>query len=109
MIAAAVVVAGMLLAIPPRTFSALQGIGSDFNFLDGSWQLDLPARLAHNQRAGRDFLFTYGPLYQLTHALGVLLSPGDLACLIRWHGFVECVAVMGCVWLLLSMTGASLA
>lgn len=109
MAAAAVVLAGMLLAIPPRSLPATQDIGEDFNALDGSWQLDLPARLARHQWAGRDFVFTYGPLYQLVHGLGVLVSPGDLASLMRWHGVLESVLVMACVWLLLAMTGASLA
>lgn len=109
MAATAVVVTGMLLAIPPRTFQSRQEIGPTFNLLDGSWQLELPGRLARHQWSGRDFLFTYGPLYQLTHALGVMAPPGDLASLVRWHGLVDCLLVMLCVWLLLKMTGASLA
>jgi hypothetical protein len=100
---------GFLLAIPPYSLRAHQEIGNHFNALDGSWQLDLPARLARGEWAGRDFVFTYGPLYQVTHAFGLLVPPHDLASLMRWHGLVEVILVMGCVWFLLHMTAAPLA
>jgi hypothetical protein len=34
------------------------------NTLDLSWQTDMIERLLHGYVAGRDFIFTYGPLYQ---------------------------------------------
>lgn len=103
--AAALLAGGMLLALPPASFRARQEVDEHFNMLDSSWQLDLPARLARGEWAGRDFVFTYGPLYQVTHALGLLLPPHDLASLMRWHGVVEAILVMLCVWFLLWMMG----
>lgn len=109
LLAAFVMLVGWLLAMPPRWFTARQEI-SEYNLslLDASWQLDLPARLARGEWAGRDFIFTYGPLYQVTHALGLWVDPGNVAALIRWQAVPEGILTMSAVWLLLATTGASL-
>ncbi|MBI2031151.1 MAG: hypothetical protein HYT08_00910 [Candidatus Levybacteria bacterium] len=39
------------------------------NTLDFSWQSDVSERLLHGYLAGRDFIFTYGPLYQVLQSL----------------------------------------
>ena len=109
LLAAFIMMVGWLLAMPPRSFSARQELGdADFRAPDASWQLDLPARLARNQWAGRDFIFTYGPLYQVTHAWGLWIDPGHVAALRRWQAVPEAILTMSAVWLLLAMTGASL-
>lgn len=43
------------------------------NTLDFSWQVDFIEKLLHGFVAGRDFIFTYGPLYQLVAALPSLI------------------------------------
>ena len=37
--------------------------------LDFSWQLDFIERFLHGYIAGKDFIFTYGPLYQLIYSI----------------------------------------
>lgn len=103
-----VILVGFVLAAPSNCYPALQRIASDFDMLDGSWQLELPARLARGEFAGTGFVFTYGPIYQVMHALGLLVPPGDLASLIRFQMLPECLLTMVCVWLLLNLTGAPL-
>jgi len=43
------------------------------NTLDFSWQVDFVEKLLHGFVAGRDFIFTYGPLYQLIISLPSLV------------------------------------
>lgn len=43
------------------------------NTLDLSWQTDSVERLMHGYIAGRDFIFTYGPLFQFIYSLPALL------------------------------------
>lgn len=43
------------------------------NTLDFSWSTDCVERLLHGYIAGRDFIFTYGPLYQLIESLPSLI------------------------------------
>lgn len=45
-----------------------------YNTLDFSWQIDLVERFAHGLLAGRDFIFTYGPLFQFIQGWPVLLG-----------------------------------
>jgi len=53
------------------------------NTLDFSWQVDFVEKLLHGFVAGRDFIFTYGPLYQLITSLPSLIfhSPSYLSVL----------------------------
>lgn len=99
---------GVLFMMPLGTFSSVQSLGSGFNLLDGSWQLEIPGRLQWGQIIGRDFIFTYGPLYQFTHALGLVIPPGDLGTLIRFHPVLEVFATAVAFWLLLAYTEAPL-
>lgn len=93
---------GFVLAAPLNFFTSLQVISPTFNVIDGSWMADIPYRLRFGEVSGRDFVFTYGPLYQLTHALGLWIPPGDAAALLRFRSIVEVVLTMTCVWLLLT-------
>ncbi len=43
------------------------------NTLDFSWQTDNVERLLHGYIAGRDFIFTYGPLFQFIYAIPALI------------------------------------
>ena len=43
------------------------------NTLDFSWSIDSVERFLHGYIAGRDFIFTYGPLYQLIQSMPALL------------------------------------
>lgn len=103
-----VIIAGILLTLPTNSFSSIQTIDDQFNALDGSWRLELPARLQWGEWSGRDFIFTYGPLYQLTHALGLLIPPHDVASLLRFHGVLESVLVMLFAWAALRTSQAPL-
>ena len=93
---------GFVLAAPLNFFTSWQVISPTFNVIDGSWMADIPYRLRFGEVSGRDFVFTYGPLYQLTHALGLWIAPGDAASLLRFRSIVEVVLTMTCVWLLLT-------
>lgn len=53
------------------------------NTLDFSWQIDNIERFLHGYIAGKDFIFTYGPLFQLIYSLPALLfkQPSFIAIL----------------------------
>src|SRR5437899_10507590 len=89
------IVLGILLLAPPECFPAQQVMGEDFSLLDGSWQLELPSRWLRSEIAGRDFVFTYGPLYQILHAPPGA-SPDDVASLLRFRSLPEAVVVALC-------------
>jgi hypothetical protein len=108
LLAAAVLVLGFVLAVPPACWVAGQVIDHDFQLLDDSYPLDLAAHLSHGQLAGRDFIFQYGPLTQLLHALGLVVPPGDGASLVRFVALPQSLLGMLCVWGLLAATGAPL-
>src|SRR5882724_8675089 len=104
-----VIVIGFLVAAPTNVFVARQTIDPTFKTVDGSWEVALPAALATGEIAGRDFIFSYGPLYQLTHALGLLIPPGNIASLLRFQYVVEALLIMSGVWLVLALTHARFA
>jgi hypothetical protein len=106
--AAAILVLGFVLALPPSFWTGNQVLDVYFDVLDGSYPLDLPAHLSHQQFAGRDFIFTYGLLTQLINSLGLIVPPGDGATLLRFSAVGPCVVVMLSVWGLLAVTGAPL-
>lgn len=106
--AAAVLLLAIILTVPWDSYSPVQSI-SDFRLLDGSWQTDIPGQLAHGRLLGRDFVFTYGPLYQWMHAAGLVIPPGDAASVMRWHGVPEKIITITLAWLILRLTGAPLA
>jgi len=106
----------LLLVVPPRTWMVQQEIDQAYNLVDGSWRIDFPMKWADGQIAGRDFAFTYGPLYQVTHSLGVWLAPSDddprrsrlLASVLRFEPLVEPLVCVVLLWWLLGYAGASL-
>lgn len=99
---------GLLIALPPHVFRSQQVIGSDFNMLDGSWEVDLPMRPLKGTSTSENYVFTYGPLYQIAHTPWILGTPGDLASTIRFHAFwPTCVIAFG-LWYILRRTGAAL-
>lgn len=104
--AAFIFLLGLTLILPLNIYPSLQIIGEDFNFVDDSWSLGLPARLVHGELAGRDFAFTYGPLYQATHALGLLIPPHDAASLLRFEEAIDSLLTVLCVWVMLRFTDA---
>lgn len=108
-LAALILLLGLLLSIPASCYVALQSIGDDFVFRDASWPLDLVSRLRFGELAGRDFIFTYGPLFQLTHAVGFIIPPGDLASLMRFYPLLEALIMALGVWFVLRLTNAPLA
>jgi hypothetical protein len=105
----------LLMAVPPRTWIVHQEIDQAYNLVDGSWRIDFPMQWADGQIAGRDFAFTYGPLYQLTHSLGVWLAPTDddarrshlLASVLRYEPLLEPLLCVLLLWSLLGFVGAS--
>lgn len=104
-----VFLAGVVLSIPYNVFPAQQQLDLASDTVDMAWYLDLPTRLARGEWAGRDFIFTYGPLYQLTHAFGLLMPPHDLASLLRFFWFPDAIITLLLVWFALRLTGAPLA
>jgi hypothetical protein len=105
----AVVLIGLLLATPPNIYTARQIIDPGEDLLDTSWVISLPAQLMKGGVSGRDFIFTYGPLYQLIHGLGAFLPPGGLASILRFQWALEAWLVMLGAWFVLRLTGAPLA
>jgi len=99
--------AGFLVLIPGSSINTTQYFRGLLG-IDGSWKLGIPGRLMFGELAGRDFLFTYGPLYQLLHGIGVFLPPHDPASLMRWEWPPEAFVVSIALWLLLRCTGLSL-
>jgi hypothetical protein len=105
LLSAIVLCAGFLIVTPPDCFRAEQTVGEGFNILDTSWKLDLGLRLAHGEVAGRDFVFTYGPLGQCVRAAPLLLPRGDLATLLRFLDLPEAWLAALCTWLVLGLWG----
>lgn len=97
------------VAVPPATYRAQQIIAPPFALVDRSWQMELPTRMRHGEWAGRDFVYNYGPLYQILHAAGYCLPPGDLPSFLRWQHFPARALTMLSLWLSLGLTGAPLA
>lgn len=97
------------IALPPATYRAEQVIAPPFALVDRSWQMELPTRLRDGEWAGRDFVYNYGPLYQILHAAGYYLPPGDLPSFLRWQHFPARALTMLSLWLALGLTGAPLA
>jgi hypothetical protein len=108
-LSALILLLGLLISIPISCYVAVQNIGGDFVLRDASWPLDLVSRLHFGELAGRDFVFTYGPLYQLTHAFGLIIPPGDLASVMRFHPLLEALVMALGVWYVLRLTGSPLA
>src|SRR5258708_7171412 len=90
LLAGAILVLGFVPAVPPSCWVADQVIAINFDVLDGSYPLDLAAHLSHGQLAGRDFIFTYGPLTQCLNALGLIVPPGDVASFLRFSAVSPC-------------------
>lgn len=107
LISVAVILVGLALYAPAHIYSSTQTIDS-FYRLDGSWVIALPAGLASGEIAGRDFVFTYGPLFQLARALGLLIPPGDVASLLRFTYVIEVLLGVLGFWFFLGLTNAPL-
>jgi hypothetical protein len=108
LITIAVILIGLALSAPTQIYSSTQTIDS-FYRLDGSWIIGLPASLASGEIAGRDFVFTYGPLFQLVHGLGLLIPPGDAASVLRFNYAIEVLLGVLGLWFVLRLTNAPLA
>jgi hypothetical protein len=106
---ALVFLAGLVTCVPYSTYRAGQQLDISYDNIDMAWHLGLPMSLARGEWAGRDFIFTYGPLYQLTHAFGLLTPPHDLAALLRFFWLPDTLITLLIVWLALRLTGAPLA
>lgn len=66
----------ILIAVFLQLFTLGQTITNGItlsNTLDFSWQTDSIERFLHGYLAGRDFIFTYGPLFQLIYSTPALL------------------------------------
>lgn len=90
----------LLLSWHYTAIPAEQRIGPDFSLLDGSWRVELATGPSRGQLAGRDFVFTYGPLFQLVHAAGALVPPGDVASVMRYELTAEMLLSAVLLWLL---------
>jgi len=99
-------VVATVVTLPPQIFPSQQVIAK-YRVLDTSWQLSMPMMLRENKLSGRDFIYTYGPVYQFTQALGLLIPPGDLASVSRFRSLPERAIVLGGLWWVLSLTGAT--
>lgn len=100
-----VVLIGIIVSLPTQSYDPQQVVSLQQS-LDPSWQYSMPVLLADGELSGRDFIYTYGPLYQLSHALGILVPPGDLATVIRFHDVPEVVLSLLSVWWILGLAGA---
>ena len=67
-----IIIIAMLLQLSLLGDNILHGIPLT-NTLDFSWQTDSVERLLHGFLAGRDFIFTYGPLFQIIYATPAFL------------------------------------
>lgn len=104
----------VLLAIawmlPESAFHAKQLLPASMNTLDDSWHMELGWRLSRGEIAGRDGVFTYGPLFQLVHGGPALLFGGGApASLIRWEYLGPGIVCGLLLWWLLAATGAPVA
>jgi hypothetical protein len=87
-----------------------QVIDRTFGTVDSSWGYELPARFLRGEYVGWDFVFTYGPLYQLVHAPVFSSGRDDVASLLRFSShtvspqetWLTCLGL----WLLLGLSGA---
>jgi hypothetical protein len=101
-----VAAAGLILATPVEFWRSAQPWTGDL--VDLSWMVDLPLRLARGEWSGIHFVFTYGPLYQVMHGLGLVAGGGDVASVMRYHGCIEAWLVALGVWGVLRAGGGSL-
>lgn len=99
---------GFWLVLPANLYPAEQVIAEKANLLDDSWRLELPHRATRGQWSGRDFTFTYGPLYQALHASGAVFEPGNTAALFRFNDAPAAILAALVLWLVLCLSGAPL-
>src|SRR5436305_14990925 len=85
-------------SLPVTVWSSRQVIPADYNLLDSSWNMQMSASLAQGGIAGRDFLFTYGPLHQLLDAGVGVLTGGDWPELVRYQKVGLHLAYLLLVW-----------
>lgn len=95
-----------LCALPSESFSPQQFV-TTHRMMDDSWRLALPDALRHGQVSGRDLTFNYGPTYQLLHALGLWVPACDAPSLMRFHGVLEALLIVGGCWCLTTGTSTS--
>lgn len=96
----------VLITLPPELFPSKQVI-KKHRVLDTSWQLSMPMLFGEGKLSGRDFIYTYGPVYQFTQSLGLVIPPGDLASVSRFRSVPERLIVLFTLWWALGLTGAS--
>ncbi len=93
------VLVALFLAAPAECYLADQTLGT-YRQYDASWQYDFVMQAADGRWAGRDFIFNFGPPYQVLHGLG-LVCGGDVAAVKRFWDLPAAVLVtLGLVWLL---------
>lgn len=95
-----------LLLVPRNVFVAHQTISAGQNLLDISWSTDIANRTSVGEWPGRDYIFTAGPLYQLSHGLGLLIPPGDIASQLRFQDTPERILVVVILWAILGLVTA---
>lgn len=96
------------LNITRSPFAAAQRYHEDSNLVDDSWYLELPYRLSYGDWAGRDFVFTYGPLFQWVHGLGGFIPGGTEADIVRFSGVLDATLGLLALWGLLALTRSPL-
>ncbi|MCH2173736.1 hypothetical protein MK489_23410, partial [Myxococcota bacterium] len=94
----------LFLSLPPNWYPAEQVISDETNVLDGSFELALPARMLDGEFSSRDFVYSYGPAYQLLHGVPGLFGVRDSAELWRWKGFFSTVLLVVLLWLVVAGT-----
>ncbi len=102
----AVLAVAVFLAAPWPSYVSRQVV-TDFRIMDRSWQYDLPWEFAQGRVVGRDYVFNYGVLYQLLHALPLLVNRDNPAALVRFHDLPEVALSILAAWLMLATTAAS--
>jgi hypothetical protein len=108
LVSAAVLLLGLLLTTPHECFPARQEIGPDVGISDLSCAVEPALRWPRQQYAGRDFIFTYGPLSQLVYGGLMARAPDDVASVMRFNHLLPAWITNIALWLVLTTTGAPL-
>ncbi len=103
-----VIVIGLILSAPQELFPPRQVISTETGLLDLSCAIEPALRLHRREYAGRDFIFTYGPLAQLIHGSWASSNAADVPAVMRWYNVLPAWVTNIALWFVLAFTGAPL-
>jgi hypothetical protein len=98
---------GILLSQHPETYWPVRIVSTQYRFFDLGGLKGFTDMLADDQVCGRDLIYNYGPLYQLTHSLGLWIDPGDPAVLLKWHDVIEDTLIALGLWVVMTWVGGA--